>query len=103
MILWIGSANHDESVFPDAEVFDITRTFNNTHLAFGHGIHFCLGSSLANLEAKVVLKIILERLQDLRFADEYKDGLLKPLHGIFFHGVSHLPICFKHDISIKKF
>jgi cytochrome P450 len=103
MILWIGSANHDESVFPDAEVFDTTRTFNNTHLAFGHGIHFCLGSSLANLEAKVVLKIILERLQDLRFADEYKDGSLKPLHGIFFHGVSHLPICFKHDIPIKKF
>jgi len=58
---------------------------------------------LANLEAKVVLKIILERLQDLRFADEYKDGSLKPLHGIFFPGVSHLPICFKHDKPIKKF
>lgn len=103
MILWIGSANHDDSVFPDAEIFDITRTFDNTHLAFGHGIHFCLGSSLASLEAKVVLKIILERLQGLKFADEYKDGSLKPLHGIFFHGVSHLPICFKPDIPIKKF
>jgi cytochrome P450 len=103
MILWIGSANHDDSVFPDAEIFDITRTFDNTHLAFGHGIHFCLGSSLASLEAKVVLKIILKRLQGLKFADEYKDGSLKPLHGIFFHGVSHLPICFKPDIPIKKF
>ncbi|HET7344748.1 MAG TPA: cytochrome P450 [Nitrososphaeraceae archaeon] len=104
MILWIGSANHDESVFPDAEAFDIARNFNNTtHLAFGHGIHFCLGSSLASLEAKVVLKIILERLQGLRFADEYKEGSLKPLHGIFFYGVSHLPLCFKPDIPINKF
>jgi cytochrome P450 len=104
MILWIGSANRDESVFPNADGFDIARTFNNTtHLAFGHGIHFCLGSSLASLEAKVVLKIILERLQDLKFADNYKEGSLKPLHGIFFHGVSHLPLCFKPNIPIKKF
>ncbi len=96
IILWIGSANHDESVFLDAEKFDITRTFsNNAHLAFGHGIHFCLGSTLANLEAQVVLKIILDRLKDLRFADDYKVESLRPLHGIFFHGVNHLPVSFK--------
>lgn len=96
IILWIGSANHDESVFPDAEGFDITRTItNNTHLAFGHGIHFCLGSSLANLEAQVVLKIILDRLKDVRFAVDYKVESLRPLHGMFFHGVNHLPISFK--------
>ena len=95
MILWIGSANRDEYVFPDAEKFDIARTFNSTHLAFGHGIHFCLGSTLANLEAQVVLKIILERLNDLRFADDYGEKSLEPLHGIFFHGVRHLPLCFK--------
>src|SRR6266487_714243 len=96
IILWIGSANHDESVFPDAEGFDITRTItNNTHLAFGHGIHFCLGSTLANLEAQVVLKIILDRLKDVRFAVDYKVESLRPLHGMFFHGVNHLPISFK--------
>jgi cytochrome P450 len=96
MIMWIGSANRDESIFPDAERFDIARTFgNNTHLAFGHGIHFCLGSTLAGLEAQVVLRTILARLKDLRFADEYKEESLKPLHGIFFHGVRHLPLCFK--------
>jgi cytochrome P450 len=95
MILWIGSANRDEYVFPDAEKFDIARTFNSTHLAFGHGIHFCLGSTLANLEAQVVLKIILERLNDLRFADDYREKSLEPLHGIFFNGVRHLPLCFK--------
>jgi cytochrome P450 len=96
LIIWIGSANHDESVFHDAERFDITRSFsNNAHLAFGYGIHFCLGSALASLEAQTVLKIILDRLKDVRFADEYKEESLIPLYGIFFHGVSQLPLSFK--------
>ena len=84
MIMWIGSANRDESIFTNAEVFDINRNTTDTHLAFGHGIHFCLGSILATLEAQVVLKIILERLHNLRFANEYNKELLKPLHGPFF-------------------
>ena len=103
IIMWIGSANHDESIFPDAEQFNVNRTFNNnTHLAFGHGIHFCLGSILAGLETQVVLKIILNRLHNLRFADEYKEESLKPLHGIFFHGVSHLPLRFEPHISRRR-
>ena len=96
LIIWIGSANHDESVFHDAERFDITRSFsNNPHLAFGYGIHFCLGSALANLEAEVVLNIILDRLKDVKFAQDYKEESLRPLYGIFFHGVSNLPLSFK--------
>jgi cytochrome P450 len=96
LIIWIGSANHDESVFNDAERFDITRSFsNNAHLAFGYGIHFCLGSALASLEAQVVLKIILDRLKDVKFADDYKEESLRPLYGIFFHGVSNLPLSFR--------
>jgi cytochrome P450 len=96
LIIWIGSANHDESVFHDAERFDITRSFsNNAHLGFGYGIHFCLGSALASLEAEVVLKIILDRLKDVKFAQDYKEESLRPLYGIFFHGVSNLPLSFK--------
>lgn len=102
MIMWIGSANHDESIFTNAEIFDLNRNTNDTHLAFGHGIHFCLGSILATLEAQVVLKIILDRLHNLRFANEYKEELLKPLHGIFFHGVSNLPLCFEPNGHIRK-
>jgi cytochrome P450 len=95
LIIWIGSANHDESVFHDAERFDITRSFsNNAHLAFGYGIHFCLGSALASLEAEVVLKIILDRLKDVKFSQDYKEESLRPLYGIFFHGVSSLPLSF---------
>ena len=102
MIMWIGSANHDESIFTNAEVFDINRTMTSTHLAFGHGIHFCLGSILASLEAQVVLRIILDRLRSLRFTSEYKEELLKPLHGTFFHGVSNLPLRFEPNRPIKK-
>jgi cytochrome P450 len=102
MIMWIGSANHDESIFTNAEIFDINRNTADTHFAFGHGIHFCLGSILATLEAQVVLKIILDRLHNLRFANEYNEELLKPLHGVFFHGVSNLPLCFESSSPIKK-
>lgn len=102
MVIWIGSANHDESVFSSPEEFDIIRN-PYAHIAFGHGIHFCLGSALARLEAQVVLKIILERLHDLRFDDdEYNQEALKPLHGVFFHGVSHLPLRFKPGVPISK-
>ena len=99
MIIWIGSANHDESIFHFPEQFDMARN-PNAHIAFGHGIHFCLGSTLARLEAQVVLKIILERLHDLRFDDEYKQEALKPLHGVFFHGVNHLPLRFRPSVPI---
>ncbi len=96
LLIWIGSANHDETVFHDAEKFDITRSFaKNAHLGFGHGIHYCVGSALASLEAQVVLKLILGRLKDMKFADDYKEESLRPLYGIFFHGVKNLPISFK--------
>jgi cytochrome P450 len=91
----IGSANHDESVFPDPEKFDISRSpHGHSHIGFGHGIHFCLGAPLARLEGSIVLKIILDRLHDLELDDSKKEAI-KPLPSFFFHGVSHLPLRFR--------
>jgi cytochrome P450 len=102
IIAWLGSANHDESIFADPERFDITRSNSATHhghVGFGHGIHFCLGAPLARLEGQVVLRVILQRLQDftLDFDGTKKNekDSLSPLQSVFFHGMAHLPLRFQ--------
>lgn len=62
MLLLNGSANRDERRFADAERFDIHHT--GSHLSFGHGLHFCLGSALARMEARVALDEVLNRWPD---------------------------------------
>lgn len=60
VIAWSQSANRDAEQFPDPDVFDIRREANK-HMAFGHGIHHCLGAFLARMEAKVFLNLALDR------------------------------------------
>lgn len=67
LIMLYPSANRDEDVFPDPFRFDIERHPNN-HLAFGFGTHFCLGSSLARLELRIMFERLLTRLPDLHLA-----------------------------------
>ncbi|MEU8657801.1 cytochrome P450 [Actinoplanes philippinensis] len=65
--LWITAANRDDRVFADPGRFDIRRS-PNPHLSFGHGIHFCLGAPLARLEARLALRILLDRYRDITVA-----------------------------------
>jgi cytochrome P450 len=58
VLFWEGSANRDELVFVDAMAFDISRD-PNPHLALGHGVHYCLGASLARLEMRVMFEELL--------------------------------------------
>jgi cytochrome P450 len=60
VLFWEGSANRDEAVFDRSMEFDVGRS-PNPHLAFGHGIHFCLGASLARMEIRVMLEEMLPR------------------------------------------
>jgi cytochrome P450 len=63
MLLLNGSANRDERHFEDADRFDIHRRIDH-HLAFGYGLHFCLGAALARMEGRVVLDEVLNRFPD---------------------------------------
>ena len=70
ILVLLGSANHDESVFEDPSRFDLGRTDAGEHLGFGRGVHFCLGAPLARLQGRVALSVLTQRLPGLRLADE---------------------------------
>ena len=61
----IGSANRDPNYFDNPDSLDITRT-NNKHLAFGHGVHYCLGASLARHEGQIAISSLVQRMPNLR-------------------------------------
>lgn len=63
------SANHDTGRFDDADQFDIFRK-GNRHLAFGHGIHFCVGAPLARLEGRIAFDRLLSAFHPIELADE---------------------------------
>jgi cytochrome P450 len=86
----IGSANRDAKQFREAGRFDISRD-PNLHLAFGHGIHACLGAPLARLEARIALADFLERIQGFALAS---DKPWEPRTALGVHGPSRLPIRF---------
>jgi cytochrome P450 len=70
LMLMYGSGNRDEAAFSDPARFDICRQAEAQHLAFGRGIHFCVGSSLARLEGRVALEALAIRLPGLRLDPE---------------------------------
>ncbi len=75
---------------PDADRFDITRD-PNPHIAFGHGIHACLGAPLARLEARIALADFLKRVKEFELAS---DEPWEPRKALRVHGPSRLPIRF---------
>ena len=87
----IGSANRDPKQFPDANNFDITRN-PNPHIAFGHGIHSCIGAALSRMEARIALSNFLERVKDFELAS---DEPWEPRKALQVHGPSRLPIRFE--------
>ena len=89
VLLLIGSGNRDERAFERPDVFDITRP-SQQHLAFGFGIHVCLGASLARLEGRVALEEILARLPDY----EVDTAGLVRVHSANIRGYAHVPIRF---------
>jgi cytochrome P450 len=86
----IGSANRDPMHFKLPNCFNIARN-PNPHIAFGHGIHFCLGAALSRLEARIALEHILANFETIEFAS---DDPWEPRPAFHVHGPTRLPIRF---------
>jgi cytochrome P450 len=69
LFLWLAAANRDPSVFPDPDRFDLTRPNADQHLAFGKGLHYCLGAYLGKVEVRIALEEIAQRFPRLRLVD----------------------------------
>lgn len=87
--LVLGAANRDPEAFPNPDQLDVTRA-DNKHLAFGGGIHYCVGAPLARVEAQVAIRAMLTRLPGLRLASDTVDW--RPIVGL--RGLKALPLVF---------
>ncbi|MFN8677771.1 MAG: cytochrome P450 [Thermomicrobiales bacterium] len=87
ILVGLSSSNHDPQRFAQPEVFDITREDANRHIAFGKGIHVCLGAPLARMEGDIALTTLLARYPELRLAVpageiRWKPGFLRALEAL---------------------
>ncbi len=68
----LGAANRDPDAFEDPERLDVTRS-PNPHVAFGHGVHFCIGAMLSRLEGRIAIPALVRRFPDMRMSDDAAD------------------------------
>lgn len=87
ILMWYLSANRDEEVFDDAEVVNVERTNADRHLSFGYGIHFCMGSRLAEMQLRVLWEEILRRFKRIEIQDQPERTFSS-----FVHGYTNLPV-----------
>lgn len=87
VMLMIGAANRDPSVFPDPDVFDIDRDNLAKQVAFGGGIHTCIGSALAMAQGEAAITTLFERFPDVRL-----DGDVEFAHTEFLRVIEHMPV-----------
>ncbi|PZG17578.1 cytochrome P450 family protein [Nonomuraea aridisoli] len=83
------AANRDQEQFPEGDILDITRDAP-THVAFGHGIHYCVGAPLARVEARIVFGTLLDRYPDLRLA--VPADTLTRTPSLIMNGLTALPV-----------
>jgi cytochrome P450 len=89
VLVVLAAADHDPERFADPEDLDITRT-DNKHLAFGKGIHHCLGAPLARMEGQIAISTLLDRMPNLRLKDSPESLSWRP--GMVIRGLRALPV-----------
>lgn len=93
VIIRFASANRDEALFECPDTFDIGRTNAGKHLAFGKGIHMCLGAQLAKMEISTAFSVLLQRLDNL--ALDAKDHSPHYPPNVLLRGMTELPVRFR--------
>ncbi|KWX05079.1 cytochrome P450 [Carbonactinospora thermoautotrophica] len=88
VLIALGAADRDPARFPDADRLDVTRD-DNPHVAFGHGLHFCLGAALARAEGEIAIGALLRRFPDLALAVPPEEIRWRPT---FLRGLTRLPV-----------
>lgn len=91
MLVALSSANRDSSQYENPDTFDITRKVND-HIAFGKGIHYCLGAPLARLEGEIAINALLHRLPEIRLNTDAK--LLEWRPGMIIRGLKAFPVVY---------
>ncbi|MEU3482712.1 cytochrome P450 [Streptomyces sp. NPDC033754] len=89
VLVGIGALDRDPARFPEPDRFDIRRDTRG-HLAFGHGLHYCLGAPLARLEGRIALRTLLDRFPRLELDPDGDPWEWVP--GLLIRGVRHLPV-----------
>ena len=82
VVLWYGAANRDPSIFPNPDVFDMHRSNVNNHIAFGHGVHKCLGSRIAKMQLRLAFERIFERFPNITWTGKQKISPNPLVHAI---------------------
>lgn len=80
--MWYGAGNRDPEVFPNPGIFDLTRDNVDKHIAFGHGVHKCLGSRVAQMQLRVAYEQIFARFPNIQFTGQIKYGPNALVHAI---------------------
>ncbi len=82
VVMWYGAGNRDPEIFPNPDVFDMTRDNVDKHIAFGHGVHKCLGSRVAQMQLRVAYEQIFQRFPNIEFTGDIKYGPNALVHAI---------------------
>ena len=92
----LASANRDDRQFKDPDRLELARA-PNPHLAFGYGVHYCLGAPLARLEAEIAIGTLLRRIPDMRLATSTHELRWRP--GLVLRGLESFPVLFARRTS----
>ena len=92
IMLCLGSANRDESYWPEPDRLDLSRENLRQHLSFGYGRHVCVGMHLARQELQIAMKALLDRMGNIRFQDPANPPEYMP--AAIFRFMGSMPIAF---------